>query len=70
MLDTKRISEAETNVKRYFEEGLLIKTQNDQQTIQAYIRNSEESSKAAEIMLSKNPNHSRAVGLYVMDFYS
>jgi len=54
MLDKKRIKEAENNVKRYLEEGLLkkIKEHNDD-IFNTFKKNSEESLKVADL-LSKN----------------
>lgn len=54
MLDKKRTIEAENNVKRYLEEGLLKKTKDYNEDIfNTFKKNSEESLKVAEF-LSKN----------------
>lgn len=52
MLDKKRIQEAEENIKRYFEEGLLRKIQDKEPQIkEILIKNSRESLTVAEMLL-------------------
>ena len=54
MLDEKRIKEAEKNIKRYLEEGLLKKVkEHNENIIKIFKKDSEESLKVAEL-LSKN----------------
>lgn len=50
MLDTKKIQEAEKNVRRYLEDGLLKKTFSDIMILQRYIDNSEESINVAHLI--------------------
>ncbi|MEM2192499.1 MAG: hypothetical protein QXG38_02660 [Candidatus Hadarchaeales archaeon] len=55
MLDEKRIKEAEANVKRYLEEGLLKQvSKTDENTLRVLRRNSEEILRTAELLFKGN----------------
>src|SRR3972149_4091005 len=68
MLDKKRIKEAENNVKRYLEEGLLkkIKEHNDD-IFNTFKKNSEESLKVADLLSNNSLSWLWAV---VCSYYS
>jgi uncharacterized protein (UPF0332 family) len=54
MPDTKRIKEAESNVRSYLEDGLLKKVVMDKQVQDVLLRNAKESIRAAEEISQKN----------------
>ncbi len=54
MLDTHRVKEAESNVKRYLEEGLLKKVVMDKQVMNILLLNAKESLRVAEEVHQKN----------------
>ncbi len=54
MLDTKKIKEAETNVRSYLSEGLLKKSTFDKQVMNILLRNAKESLRVAEEIHEKD----------------
>lgn len=54
MLDTKKIKEAETNVRSYLNDGLLKKSTFDKQVMNILLRNAKESLRVAEEIHEKN----------------
>ncbi|MBU1976197.1 MAG: hypothetical protein KKG59_07380 [Nanoarchaeota archaeon] len=54
MLDKKRIKEAELNVRSYLQEGLLKKTDQNEQILNVFLQNGKESLKVADEIYSQN----------------
>lgn len=70
MLDEKRIKEAESNVKRYLEEG-LIKKQKNETAKTMYVQNSELSLETAKNLLSlESPAYKPYLWIIVCSYYS
>jgi uncharacterized protein (UPF0332 family) len=53
MLDTERIKEAESNMRKYFEDNLISKSSPNQIVLATYLRNALESMEVAELILEK-----------------
>ena len=54
MLDKKRITEAEKNVKSYLAEGLLKKTTENKKLIELFVKDARESLKVADKISKEN----------------
>lgn len=68
MIDEKRIKEAEVNIKRYLEEGLLNKS-NDKVALHILIKNSKDSLKASQLLLDNDIPLWTIVSSYYSMFY-
>lgn len=53
MLDTEQIKEAESNMRKYLEDGLIKKSFLDKQILDTYIKNSNESLEVAKLIADK-----------------
>ncbi len=67
MLDTKRIEEAKSNVKRYLEEGLLKKTTSSKEVIAILVQNAKESLRVADDV---SRNNTSELWTIVCSYYS
>ncbi len=72
MLEKKRISEAESNVKSYLEEGLLTKTVADRQVMGILVRNAKESLRVAQETHQRNLSELWTIvcSYYAMFYYA
>ena len=72
MPDTRRIKEAEKNVKSYVEDGLLKKAIPNKQVIDIFVRNAKESLRVAEEVQQKNisPLWVIVCSYYAMFYYA
>jgi len=67
MLSEKRIKEAETNVKSYLKEGLIKKTEFNQNIFNILKRNAQESLNVANFL---NENNKLSLWIIVCSYYS
>ena len=70
MLDEKRIKEAESNIKKYLDEGLLTKNKNETAKLM-YLENSDVSLETAKKLVSlETENYKPHLWVIVSSYYS
>lgn len=67
MLDKERVKEAETNVRGYLREGLLKKRNSDENILNTFRKNSEESLMVADLILNEDLS---SLWVIVSSYYS
>lgn len=67
MLDNERIKEAESNIKKYLDDGLMKKTIFNEQIFKTYIKNSDESIIVAQLIFE---NQRSNLWVIVSSYYS